>query len=74
MPEVRRREAAPKQSIKLPASKICERYNVVDRTLDRWLKNPKLNFPRPLYINKRRYFDLSAVEKWERAQAAGTAA
>jgi hypothetical protein len=69
----RRRERKPRRrnapTIKLPAPRVCERYDIVDRTLDRWLKNKALKFPKPLYINKRRYFDLVELEYWERAQA-----
>jgi predicted DNA-binding transcriptional regulator AlpA len=49
----------------LPARAVLARYGVVDRTLDRWIANQKLNFPRPIVINKRRYFreaDLIAFE------------
>jgi predicted DNA-binding transcriptional regulator AlpA len=62
------------QKIKLPASAVCQRYGVVDRTLDRWLKNRELAFPKPLYINHRRYFDEAELEIWERKQAARKAA
>jgi len=49
---------------------VCERFNVVDRTLDRWVADPRLGFPQPLYVNGRRYFDLDEIEAWERRQAA----
>ena len=29
-----------------------------------------LNFPKPIYINKRRYFRQSMLERWERDRAA----
>ena len=54
----------------LPARRVLERYSVVDRTLDRWLANPKLDFPRPLIVNSRRYFRMRELEAWERSRAA----
>jgi hypothetical protein len=50
---------------KLPARKVLERYDIVDRTLDRWLADPKLGFPRPAYINKRRYFDEGELDAFD---------
>ena len=58
----------------LPARATAERYRVVLRTLNRWLDNPKMNFPRPLLINGRRYFKEAELEDWERSQAAAEAA
>ena len=58
----------------LPARAVWERYAVTGRTLDRWIDNPTLDFPKALIINKRRYFRLSELEAWERQQAAGRAA
>jgi hypothetical protein len=46
------------------------RFGVVDRTLDRWVADPRLKFPRPVIINKRRYFRLSELEAWERGRVA----
>jgi hypothetical protein len=50
----------------LPARSTAERYHVVLRTLNRWLENPKMDFPRPLVINGRRYFKKVDLETWER--------
>jgi hypothetical protein len=58
-----------KDGIRLPARQVWTRFGVTDRTLDRWLANSALNFPRPLVINRRRYFLLDEIEEWERAQA-----
>ena len=54
----------------LPARKVWERYDVTDRTLDRWLEREELGFPKPLVINGRRYFRQYEIESWERARAA----
>ena len=40
---------------------LCQKYGVVDRTIDRWVEVGIL--PKPVYINKIRYFDLEEVEK-----------
>src|SRR6266536_248117 len=53
----------------LPARAVCARYRIVDRTLDRWLRNSELNFPRPLVINRRRYFRARELQAWERKRA-----
>jgi predicted DNA-binding transcriptional regulator AlpA len=56
----------------LPARMVFDRYDIVDRTLDRWLLQPDLEFPRPVIINKRRYFRRQEIEAWERARAKKT--
>ena len=47
---------------------------VSDMTLHRWLKDPEKEFPRPLYIGKRRYWREAEIIAWLDAQAADTAA
>jgi hypothetical protein len=54
---------------RLPASKVWKRYGVTDRTLDRWLAKESLGFPKPLLINKRRYFREAELIDWERSRA-----
>lgn len=58
----------------VPARTVMNRYGVVSRTLDRWVKNAALGFPAPVVINRRRYFRLAELEQWERERAAGRAA
>jgi hypothetical protein len=54
----------------IPAPQVIGgRYNRNERTLDRWLKDEELGFPRPIYIKNRRYFRESELVAWERAQA-----
>ena len=55
---------------KLPTRKVCERYQVVSRTLDRWDQRPELEFPKPEYINGRKYRDEAALDEWDRRRAA----
>lgn len=54
----------------LPARQVWERYGVADMTLYRWTKAPEMNFPKPIYIGRLRYWRLSELEAWERAAAA----
>jgi len=54
---------------KLPARKVCERYGVCDRTVDRWVADPKLNFPKPMRVNKRRYWDEGELDDFDRSCA-----
>jgi len=42
---------------------------VSDMTLHRWLKNDNLEFPRPTYIGKRRFFREAEISAWIEAQA-----
>jgi hypothetical protein len=60
-------------AVRLPAPKVCRRYDITPRTLDRWLEREALNFPRPLVINRRRYWPLDSLIAWELAQAANAA-
>jgi predicted DNA-binding transcriptional regulator AlpA len=58
----------------LPARKVWERYGVTPMSLHRWLRDEKLNFPRPLYIGRFRYWNRDALADWERARASKKAA
>jgi len=50
----------------LPIRAMCARYgDVADKTIDRWTAAGIL--PRPLVINKRRYWDEAELEQRERA-------
>lgn len=51
----------------ISAPKLQDRHDISHMTLWRRLNDPKLNFPRPLIINRRRYFRLSEIEAWEAA-------
>ena len=57
----------------LPAKQVTARYGIVGRTLDRWLDDAELGFPKPTVINKRRYFSETELETWERSRIAGQA-
>ena len=38
--------------------------DISDPTLWRWVHDPKLNFPKPEFVNGRRYWRLGAVLRW----------
>lgn len=46
---------------------------VSDMTLWRWLNDPALDFPKPIYIARRRYWREADVSEWLDAQAEVTA-
>ena len=48
----------------LPTRKVCERYDIVDRTVDRWVKAGIL--PLPVRINGLRYWRQHELEVSER--------
>ena len=58
----------PETDRRLPAKAVARRYGVVVRTIDRWLDNPKLGFPKPEVVNNRRYWWLSKLRCWDRAR------
>lgn len=52
---------------------------ISDMALWRWLHHPEMNFPRPIYIGKRRYWKSDEIEAFQRrvteqSRAASTAA
>jgi len=38
--------------------------DISDMTLWRWLKNPGINFPRPIMISRRRYWKKLDIDEW----------
>lgn len=53
----------------LPSTPVAARYQVTRRTLERWLRDEKLNFPMPIVVNSRRYWREEDLELWERSRA-----
>lgn len=47
--------------------------NITDMTLWRWERDPRLNFPQPVRINRRKYFRQSDLEAWAETQFGGAA-
>jgi predicted DNA-binding transcriptional regulator AlpA len=44
--------------------------DISEMTLWRWERDKRLEFPRAVTINGRKYYDLAEIEAWERARAA----
>jgi hypothetical protein len=55
----------------LPTRQVCARYDVCFRTIGRWERNPDLNFPQPVMINRRKYYPEAALIEWDRARVRG---
>lgn len=51
----------------LPSIRVQRRYDICSRTLNRWEERPELGFPKPVRINRRRYWRLADLQAWERA-------
>ena len=57
-------EVSSRPKRRLQMHSICERYDIVSRTVDRWVERGIL--PPPLIINGRRYWDEAEIEQRER--------
>jgi excisionase family DNA binding protein len=55
---------------KLRTREVCVRYSISDRTLQRWIENAGLEFPKPVSINSRNFFDETALDEWDEVMAA----
>lgn len=54
----------------IPAATVRELCGgISDMSLWRWLQDSKLNFPKPIYISRRRYWRQADVFAWVEAQA-----
>ena len=50
---------------RISAAQVCEICGgVSDMSLHRWLNNPELDFPKPIYISRRRYWREADVIEW----------
>lgn len=52
----------------VPDPEVCKRYSRSKMSLWRWDQDPALGFPKPLYIQGRKYRRLSELREWERKQ------
>lgn len=46
------------------------RYRCSAMTVYRWVKNPDLDFPKPIYLGRVRYWDADEIAEWEAKQRA----
>jgi hypothetical protein len=55
------------QDRRLSTAAVAKRYGVSVRSVERWLRKPKLKFPQPeVVVNSRRYWWLSTLRAWDR--------
>ena len=52
----------------LSGPRVDERYGISPMTRWRWQRNPSLNFPRPVEINRRKFWKRAELEAWERTR------
>lgn len=50
----------------LPTVEVAARYATSVRTVERWAKDPELGFPKPIYINRRKFWSLKALRSFDR--------
>ncbi len=55
-------------NVRLSLSVVAKRYGVHPRTIERWTEDDTLQFPKPLYIRRRRYFRAGDLAAWEEIQ------
>lgn len=60
---------AQSEQLMIPSRKVCDRYGVSTRTISRWLTQSAINFPKPVYLNGRRYWFEVDLHQWEDARA-----
>jgi hypothetical protein len=49
-------------------SSVARELGVVPRTINRWLEDPSLDFPRPLIIKGRHFYDSREIDGWRARQ------
>ena len=52
----------------IPRACLSDRYGVNSSTVRRWERNTSLAFPKPIIINRRRYYDEDELCAWENAR------
>jgi hypothetical protein len=58
---------------RLPTRMVALRYGVTRRSIERWTADPRLGFPRPIVINRLKYWAEGDLVDWERNRAAASA-
>lgn len=49
----------------IPKPNLARELGVSSRTLSRWLQDEEVNFPKPIVLRGRNYFDRNGVEAWK---------
>jgi predicted DNA-binding transcriptional regulator AlpA len=58
----------------LPDAKVRQRYGVAACTVWRWDNDPESRFPKPVYMNGRKYRDIAELDAFDALLAAERAA
>lgn len=53
----------------LTSAQVMSRYSISEMTLFRWQKSEKLGFPKPMVVNRRKFFRVEDLTAWERERA-----
>jgi hypothetical protein len=51
------------------AGTVCRRYDIGMSTLDRWLHDEEMGFPKPIYISRLRLWDDDQLDRFDRERA-----
>ena len=54
----------------IPDARVSAKYGVSASTLYNWDHNPKMKFPKPIYINGRKFRDEIELAEFDEARAA----
>jgi hypothetical protein len=53
----------------IPIAQVAVEFGVCVRTIHRWMSYEQVEFPAPLFLNKRNYFRRSDLDAWKLATA-----
>ncbi|MBK5566903.1 DNA-binding protein [Ensifer sp. SSB1] len=53
----------------LTSAQVMTRYSISEMTLFRWQRNEALGFPKPMVVNRRKFFKEEDLTAWERERA-----
>jgi predicted DNA-binding transcriptional regulator AlpA len=69
-PSLDSRGATLPTTLFLSARSVRARYDdISDMTVYRWLRDPRVAFPAPVHIGRRRYWKVADLIAWEQARA-----
>jgi predicted DNA-binding transcriptional regulator AlpA len=54
----------------IPDSEVARRYGVHPSTIYNWDHNPKLGFPKPVRINRRKFRNAAELDEFDQARTA----
>jgi hypothetical protein len=49
----------------LRKNRVADRYDVTPRTLDRWTRDPELQFPQPFIVSGHVFYSLPELQRWD---------